>query len=109
MGLLLLSLSVSSCNQQTEICTCFETRLAIKNMLKKADNPKVIIKTNEYKMLERKKKKCLMTIEPAYFEKKGSKRNGRSDRAFLLEELGECDAVKELLGVHEYNLNGIPL
>ena len=82
------------------ICECFETRLKIKELLRSANGDYASVQTSEeYKELKKKKKDCKNKIEPEYFEKNETERKGRSDKEFLMEELGEsCDAVKKLYG-----------
>ena len=82
------------------ICECFETRLEIKQLLRSANGNYAEVQASEdYKELKQKKKDCQTKIEPEYFEKNEIKRDGRSDKEFLMEELGEsCDAVKKLFG-----------
>lgn len=88
-----------SCSTEP-ICECFETRLEIKQLIRSANGNHAELKASEeYKELKQKKEDCKTKIEPEYFEKSKIKRNGRSDKEFLMEELGEsCDAVKELFG-----------
>ncbi len=82
------------------ICECYETRLKIKELLRSADgNYTSVQSSDEYKELKKKKKDCKNKIEPQYFENNKIERKGRSDREFLMEELGEsCEAVKKLYG-----------
>lgn len=98
---ILLVISLSGCNQKTEICECFELRLKMKKMTKESENPNLLAETEEFKVLSDKKKECLTKIEPAYFEEKNIERHGRDDKEFLLEELSECQAVKELLSTED--------
>nr|WP_299206259.1 hypothetical protein [uncultured Brumimicrobium sp.] len=86
----------SSCENKSDICECFEVRLAIKNLLKSVDQNKDATQSEEYEALKAKKTECMLTIEPQYFEEKGLERKGRSDKEFLLEELPDCKAVKTL-------------
>jgi hypothetical protein len=97
MLILLLVFSSSSCEEKNEICECFKTRLEIKNLIKASKNTSALVEIEKYKLLKIKKEACLTTIEPRYFEENGIERRGRSDREFLLEELGDCDAVRALL------------
>lgn len=92
-----LAVLFSACKQKSEICECFETRLEIKQLIKDAENPSALIETERYKDLKARKSNCLTNIEPGYFEEKELHRNGRNDKEFLLEELGHCKAVRELL------------
>lgn len=94
---LLFILSSSSCTVKNEICECFEIRLAIKNILENPDRTFDHTQTEAYKNLKSKKEECLTTTEPNYFKNKGLERNGRGDREFLLDELGDCEAVRKLL------------
>lgn len=96
--ILLTAFVFSACKQQTEICDCFETRLAIKNLIKSSEDPSILEENEEFQLLKARKHECLIKIEPAYFEERQIERNGRDDKAFLLEEVGDCPAVKELFG-----------
>lgn len=69
-------------------------------MIKNTEDSDNLIGNEEFEMLNSKKKECLTQIEPAYFEENQIQRNGRDDREFLLEELGDCKAVRELLEVN---------
>lgn len=93
------TLILFSCTTEP-ICECFETRLKIKELLRSADGDYASVQASEeYKELKKKKKNCKNKIEPEYFEKNKIERKGRSDKEFLMEELGEsCDAVKKLYG-----------
>lgn len=93
-----LVLSSLSCERKSEICECFEIRLELKNLISSSKNNSDLTETEEYKLLKERKTECLLTIEPRYFEENGLVRKGRSDKEFLLEEIGDCDAVRELLG-----------
>ncbi len=102
----ILILYLSGGSNSEPICDCFENRLKIKELLSLENGDlNEIINSEEYKKLKIKKAECQNKIEPEYFEKKNISRNGRSDRQFLLEELGDCDAVKKLLG--EENIDNI--
>src|SRR5690554_7912799 len=95
--LLTLILANASCELKSEICECFETRLEIKKLLKSSEKIIDLSKSEEYKKLIARKEKCMTTIEPNYFSEKGIERKGRGDKEFLLDELGDCQAVRELL------------
>ncbi len=99
--ILFVAIGFSGCSQQTEICDCFKIRLEIKKLIKTSEDSSILAETEKYKILKIKKKECQLKIEPAYFEEKQIKRNGRNDKEFLLEELGDCEAVKELLSEHQ--------
>lgn len=98
----ILALYLTSCSKSEPICDCFENRLKIKELLSSAngDSNKMneITNSEEYNELIVKKEECKSKIEPEYFEKNNINRNGRSDKQFLLEELGDCDAVQKLFG-----------
>ena len=96
----IITLLLSSCSNSEPICECFETRLQIKEMLRSADGDyDSVTNSEEYKNLKLKKEECKTKIEPEYFQKNEIERNGRSDKEFLMEELGgSCDAVKKLFG-----------
>jgi hypothetical protein len=89
-----------SCTKSEPICECFENRLEIKKLLgtAKGDVDKImeISNSEEFKEMTKKKEECRTKTEPDYFKSKDIERNGRSDKQFLLDELGDCDAVKEL-------------
>ncbi|MFT6280505.1 MAG: hypothetical protein ACJA0U_000625 [Salibacteraceae bacterium] len=94
------TLTLLSCTNSEPICECFETRLEIKELLSSSNGDyEKVTNSEEYKKLKEKKEECKTKIEPEYFQKNEIKRNGRSDKEFLMEELGgNCDAVKELFG-----------
>ena len=100
-----LFFTTSSCEtkdeKKTEICDCFKIRLEIKKMIETADNAFGLIETEKYKSLSEKKEKCFNIIEPQYFEEREVYRNGRNEKEFLLDELGDCKAVRELLEVEK--------
>lgn len=98
---LVLSILIVGCNYKMEICECFELRLKVKNLMKEAENDSILEESEEFKNLINQKKECLTKIEPAYFEEKNIQRNGRNEEEFLLEELSDCQAVKDLLSVEE--------
>lgn len=95
---MILAFMFSACRQKSDICECFETRLAFKELIKSSDDPLELVETENYKSLKARKKECLTKIEPTYFEENNIQRNGRNDKEFLLDELDDCQAVKELLG-----------
>ncbi|HLV42218.1 MAG TPA: hypothetical protein VKY37_08065 [Brumimicrobium sp.] len=95
--------SILSCDsahkKEREVCECFEVRLEIKKMIESADDDFGLVESERYKVLSAKKEECFNSIEPQYFEEKEAFRNGKNEKEFLLEELSDCEAVKELLGV----------
>ena len=68
-------------------------------MIEAADDNSGLVESERFKILSEKKEVCFNTIEPQYFEGKEAHRNGRDEKEFLLDELGDCQAVRELLGI----------
>ena len=59
--------------------------------MKKLDE---LANSKEYKVLKAKKKVCMDKTEAKFFSPR--ERNGRGDRHYLLEELGDYKAVQQL-------------
>ncbi len=96
----ILVISLSSCSS-SPICECFEVRLEIKNMYQEVDGIEATFKmtqTQEYKDLKAKKKECKNVIEPEFFDK--VKTEYKNEEDLLRGELGDCEAVMELLDKH---------
>lgn len=103
--LISLTFSCESTDKKArEICECFEIRLEIKKMIDIADEDFGLVESERFKTLSEKKEECFNRIEPQYFEEKEAYRNGKDEKEFLLEELGDCEAVRELLNADKNNV-----
>ena len=89
-------ISLTSCSNNSEVCGCFENRLAIKEQLESGglNDLTTIMGSESYKAKKEIKKACL-EIEAAYFKPVRDKYN--SEKEMLRAELGSCDAAINLL------------